>query len=116
DAALDLLSDAVIHPIFPNDEIERGRAELVRQVLQSRQNAAGLAEDHLWAVAYPGHPYGRPVHGTLESLPNLRRLQIQQFHRDWWRPNRARLVVAGGGGPPRRVPRGGAEGGAGGGG
>jgi len=93
--ALDLLGDVVLNPVFPLEDVERRRAEAVSQVIQSRQSVGGLAEDHLWALAFPGHPYGRPVHGTLASLPDLRRAHVQQFHRETYRPDHALLAIAG---------------------
>src|ERR1041384_8708492 len=30
-----------------------------------------MASELWWHTAFPAHPYGRPVHGTLESVPRI---------------------------------------------
>src|SRR2546427_13191663 len=40
-----------------------------------------LASQNWWAIAFPGHPYGRPVDGTLESLPRITVDDLQSYTR-----------------------------------
>lgn len=68
---LELLSDLVLRPHFPRDElaqvVRETRAELVDLRNDDRSLAARNFRRHLFA----GHPYGRPVAGTLSSLDAL---------------------------------------------
>ena len=42
----------------------------------------------LFAEAYRGHPYGRPVIGTEESVKSFTRKDCLAFTRRWYRPGR----------------------------
>ena len=73
DAAVDLLRLALNQPRFEDEAIERVRAQILatlRRVSTSPQEIASL---RWWDAAFPGHPYGRQLRGTLDSVPRLRR-------------------------------------------
>jgi len=92
---LELLADEVVNPIFPPEEIERYRPLTASMLAQFAQDPTSQAEESLWGLVFGSHPYGRPVWGTIESLPGLDREGVQTFHRDYYRPDRAILVIAG---------------------
>lgn len=95
EAGLELLADIVVNPIFPPEQVERFRAQAAEQLFPARQSPAMQAEDRLWAIAFPGHSYGRSPLGTFESLGRLDREAVRAFHRDFYRPDRAVLAIAG---------------------
>ncbi len=95
EAGLELFADVVVNPIFPPEEVERFRTQAAEQLVPLHRNPVGEAEDQLWALAFPGHPYGRSPVGTLESLSRLDREAVRAFHRDYYRPDRAVLAIAG---------------------
>lgn len=92
---MELFSDAIVNPIFPEEEFELARRSAARQLGQSRTQLWLAADDRAWTAAYSPHPYGRPPAGTVVNLLRMRRDALQTFHRDYWRPDRAILVVAG---------------------
>jgi zinc protease len=71
DAAFDLLRLALTSPRFDADAIERMRTQLAAQLRRESVDPNQLASNAWWAAAFPGHPYGRPPKGTLESLAKL---------------------------------------------
>jgi predicted Zn-dependent peptidase len=95
EAGLELVADAVLHPIFSNDDVEDVREAVLAARFQARQYPAAIADEHLWGLALAGHPYSRPPLGSFESLTGLRRQQLQSFHREQYRPDRALLAIAG---------------------
>ncbi len=47
-------------------------------------------------LLYPeGHPYSWQVIGSMEDLTNASLKDVHDFHKKWYRPNNATLVVAG---------------------
>jgi len=94
EAGLELLADAVLNPAFPEDEIDAARARLLQQIASGRQNAGTIADEHAIGMALEGAA-GHPVAGTLETLTELHRAEVQAFHRRCYRPDRALLAVAG---------------------
>jgi len=95
DAGLELLADVTVNPIFPEDEIARFRTRSAGLLYRLRHDPVALADAQLWTWTFAGHPYGRPLLGTLESLAGLDGNAVRTFHREHYRPDRAVLVVAG---------------------
>ena len=69
--AFDLLKLAMTEPRFDAPEIERVRAATLASIRRNSTNPAELAKEHWYERAFPGHPYGRPTLGTLDSVPNI---------------------------------------------
>jgi len=93
--AMELMADATIRPLFGDDEIANALADALQTVARSRQILGLVADEHVSARVFPGHPYGVPELGTLESVAGLGREQVQGFHRECYRPDRALLAIAG---------------------
>ena len=59
DAGLELLADAVVNSVFPQQELDRYRRQLAGYLAQAQQNPALLADARLWEAAFGSHPYAR---------------------------------------------------------
>jgi len=96
DEALEILADVVVHPSFPEAELDRVRQERLARVVQRSDVPAALADDAFAQVLYgEGHPYGVSLLGTRASLEAFTRDDVVAFHRDRYAPGQATLVVAG---------------------
>jgi zinc protease len=71
DEAFDYLRLALTEPRFDAEAVERMRAQTVSRLQRETQSPNELASRSWWATAFPGHPYGMPVNGTLESVPHI---------------------------------------------
>jgi zinc protease len=69
--AFELLKLALVEPRFDGAEIERVRAATLATLRRHSTNPSELAKEHWYSRAFPGHPYGRPALGTLDSLPHI---------------------------------------------
>ena len=95
ESVLELMSDAVVNPLFSDEAFQGVRRQIAGQLGQQSQNASALADERATALAFGAHPYGRSARGNLESLLGATRDQVRDFHRDHWRPDRAVLAIAG---------------------
>ena len=80
DRGLDLVTDAVLHPVFPEPEVRKLLAQRIDAVKASKDNP--LQSIGLYYQAFffgPGHPYGHPPDES--SLGRIRREDIVDFHR-----------------------------------
>ena len=69
DRAAELLRLAVNAPRFDEEPFERVREHDERAPAPRRQRSRRSVANRTWrAKAFPGHPYGQPADGTLESL------------------------------------------------
>jgi zinc protease len=95
-ATLEILSDVVLNPSFPAEEIERQRASRLAGLLQQRDNPAQVAAQVTAAALYgPKHPYGYSEVGTEASVKAMTRDDMVAFWKQNFVPNNAALVVAG---------------------
>lgn len=91
----DLLSDILLNPTFPEEEIRR-KKELIKGALKQREEDPGFVAARLFREAlYGDHPYGRLVEGTPESIDRIGREDIIRFYRAFYRPNNSILSVVG---------------------
>lgn len=93
---LALIADIVREPSLPELEVARRRGELATSILQDEDNTSAVAFDRLLALLYPdGHPYGRRLKGSVESVSSLGRRELEAFHRARFAPSSLTVVVVG---------------------
>lgn len=92
---LDLLHEIILSPSFPEAEFKRKIAQIQAGIKRSEESPDAVAARALTRLVYPGHPYGRPAEGTLESTARLTRDDVVNFHRDVMRPDTTIIVVVG---------------------
>jgi zinc protease len=68
DEAFDLLRLALTAPRFDASDVELNRAQLLSILRRETTSPGDIASQRWWQTAFEGHPYGRPVNGTPESL------------------------------------------------
>ena len=68
DEAFALLRLALSRPRFDAEPMERMRNQLQARLRRAEEDPRTLAQRRLFAAVFPGHPYGRPVEGTHDSL------------------------------------------------
>ena len=69
--AFDYLRLALTEPRFDAQAVERTRAQIISRLQRETMSPNDMASRNWWATAFPSHPYGRPVNGTLEALPHI---------------------------------------------
>ena len=95
---LKLMADVALRPDFPADELERLRQQRLAQIQGEKSQPVGLAIRVLPSKLYgDGHAYSLPLSGsgTEAAVQSFTRDDLVGFHRQWFKPNNATLVVAG---------------------
>ncbi len=92
---LDLLAEVLLTPAFPEPELKRRSEEIAAAIERSEQDPGTVAAREMALLLYPGHPYSRPVAGTVESVKKITRAQIAGFYRENYRPDTAVVAVVG---------------------
>lgn len=78
---LEILSDMVCAPVFPDDEIERLRGQFLMALREDEQDTSVRASRALRSIMFPPtHPYSRLSSGTIETISTLTRADLLQFH------------------------------------
>lgn len=95
DLALDLLSDVVLRPSFPAEELERWRSQTLSGLQIQQTDPEYIADAAFERLVTGGHPYGLPAAGTPESVKALTRDDLVAFHKRQYVPNDSILAIVG---------------------
>jgi len=95
DRSLELLRLAVTKPRFDADAVERVRQQLLASLAYADRDPEKLAGKAWRALAYPGHPYGRPANGTTESVSAIGRNDVAGYWKRVFARDTLKVVAVG---------------------
>ena len=96
DAMLALAADIVRAPVFPDDQIELRRAEILTQLRQDADSPAVCAVEGRMELLYGAdHRYGRPPKGTPAAVEAVDRAALLRFHAERFAPAAVVLAIVG---------------------
>jgi zinc protease len=78
---LELYFDVLAHPTFPEAEVERERADQLRDLESLKENRFAFALQHFLDAFYAPHPYGNLTLGRYDSVATVTREQVLTFYR-----------------------------------
>lgn len=93
DQALNIYSDVVTNPSFPNTELESIRRRSVVALLQRKSSPAAISSLAFNKVLYGDQPYGRDT--TEKSIKSISRDDLVNFYKANYVPNNGTLIVVG---------------------
>jgi len=89
------LAEALRHPVFPPEHVERLRAQLEAGLMIRAQDTGDQASMAFDAALFPAHPYGRPEDGQVETVRAITRADLAGFHQRHFGPRGMVIVVVG---------------------
>ncbi|HUK57480.1 MAG TPA: pitrilysin family protein [Nitrospiria bacterium] len=92
---LDLLSDILVHPSFPEPELDRERQEILGEILSEKDQPEVVAEKAFNQIVFGAHPYRCPAEGTEQTLPAISRDDVSRFYEAYYRPNNTIMTIVG---------------------
>ena len=95
DTAFELLALALNAPRFDEDAVARVKGQVISGLQRQAQNPETLCRNALYAAAFPGHPYGRPEKGDVDSVSRLEAPSLKALSRDLLARAGLKLVVVG---------------------
>ena len=93
--AMAFMADVVRHPTFKQEEIDRLRQQNIDALAVAMKQPGRLANFVAAHVIFGTSPYGHNLGGTPESLARIKRDDVVAFHRNYYRPDNAILVIGG---------------------
>ena len=92
---LEILSDMIIRPSFPELELGRLRGQILMGLRESEQEPRTQASRAVRTMLFPeGHPYRRLSTGTFETVEALTRADLLAFHQ-LYHPESVRIAIVG---------------------
>ncbi len=94
---LELASDVIRNPTFPDDELERVRQQTITSIREDEDDTGSVASDAMRELLYPeGHPSRIPLDGTVESIGHFIREDLAAYHDAHFAPGLMTIAIAGG--------------------
>jgi predicted Zn-dependent peptidase len=93
DPLLELFVDAVIHPVFAQEEFAKAQKRTYSSLTAQKKEPRALVGKLMNATLFGKHPYGQFT--TPESVKSITRDDLAKFHAEWFAPNNASLAIVG---------------------
>ena len=90
-----ILAAMAFRSIFDPVEIDREREVIFQEARIEQDSPRTAMIRQLYALAFPGNPYGRPPLGTPETLSSATRERLLDYYRLHYTPDNMTLVVVG---------------------
>jgi predicted Zn-dependent peptidase len=95
DRGLELFCDALLHPTFPQNEVEKILAQSLDGVKSEKDEPQSVLGLYYAGYLYGAHSYGRPSDGDEISLKRIQRDAIVKFYESNYAPGNIILGIAG---------------------
>lgn len=93
--AFDLLADLLAHPRFDQNDLEREQKVILEEMKMVEDTPDELLGELFNAAYFPGHPLGRPIEGTEETISSFDHNTISSFHAREFSPSNLVVAAAG---------------------
>jgi predicted Zn-dependent peptidase len=93
--AFDLLADLLAHPRFDQNDLEREQKVILEEMKMVEDTPDELLGELFNAAYFPGHPLGRPIEGTEETIASFDHNTISSFHAREFSPSNLVVAAAG---------------------
>ncbi|HLR76712.1 MAG TPA: pitrilysin family protein [Balneolaceae bacterium] len=93
--ALDVLSDMVLHPTFPEDEMEKEKKVVIEEMKMYRDSPRDYLFEKFNAQIFKENSLGRPVIGYEETVNSFERANLYDYMKDRYQPDNLLIAVAG---------------------
>ena len=91
---IELISDIVQNPAFPESEVERLQNNYIRNLKVSKSQPQSIALERFRKILYPNHPYGR-LYPTEEMIKSYTIDKIKTFYHDKFGAQKSHIYVVG---------------------
>ena len=92
---IELFLDMIFNPKLQDNDLELERQVILEEIKMYLDTPEDLVQDLLYEVIWKGHPLGRPITGTTQSISSLKKEHIKEYLTDLYTPDNIVISVAG---------------------
>ena len=92
---LPLLKTVVMQPDFPAAEFTKLQQREVAARIQVKESPREVIDQYFHRLVFKNHPYGKTQLGDADSVKGIALADIKAFHRSYYQPGNAAVIVAG---------------------
>ena len=100
---LDVMADTLQNPTFPEDQVEKLRAQMLTGLAIRAQDTSDMASLVFDQLLFDGHPYSRPDEGWPETVQAITLDDLAEFHRRFYGPRGMVISIVGAVKPEKAV-------------
>lgn len=93
--ALDVISDMILHPLFPEKELAKERGVIIEELKNAEDDPNDIIHDNFEKVIFGSHPLGFAVIGTEKNLQAFTRNDLLEYHRHHYLAQKMVVAAAG---------------------
>lgn len=93
--ALDVLADMYLEPRLTTADLARERDVIIEELRMYRDQPQHVVQEQFTEAVWPGHPLGRPLAGTEQSLAAMTRERLDAFRRAHYIPDSTVFAFSG---------------------
>lgn len=93
--AVDVLSDMVLHPSFPDEEIAKEKNVVIEEMKMYRDSPEDVVFEEFTKHLFDPHPLGRPIIGTEKSVKSFKRAHLTAYMESRYSADNLIVAVAG---------------------
>ncbi|MCF7824141.1 MAG: insulinase family protein [Candidatus Marinimicrobia bacterium] len=93
--AVDVLSDLLLHPTFPEAEIEREKSVVLDELRDSQDVPEEIAFENFEASLYPDNALGKPILGNEASIKSFNPDKLTSYLDRHYGPENSFIIAAG---------------------
>jgi zinc protease len=95
DEAFDLLRLSLTAPRFEQADVDRVRQQMLSMLRRESMNPNDIAYKRWWETAFANHPYGKPAHGTPDSIASINAADLKAYARDVFARDTLKVAIVG---------------------
>lgn len=95
ETAMELLSDILLRPIFPEDELEKEKQVVLQEIAMHLDSPEDVLFDHFQEIAFPGQPLGRSILGTEARVKGFSKGDLARFMKQHYGAGNIVVTAAG---------------------
>jgi zinc protease len=94
-ALMDLVTDILLHPTFPQQEMQQSQQRRISRLIQQRDQSEAIANEIIVQRLLEHTPYAHPTYGTIPALGGLVEGDPLSFYHNHYTPQDTVLLVIG---------------------
>ncbi|ATP58372.1 peptidase M16 [Pedobacter ginsengisoli] len=95
DRTLELFNDIVFHSTFPEDEMDKEKSVVLDEIASYLDQPEEAIYDDFEDLVFSGHPLGRNILGTTESVSKITQEDIHRFIKENYHTDKIVVAVLG---------------------
>lgn len=93
--AMDILSDILQRPTFPDNELEKERGVILQEIGMTNDTPDDVVFDHYQETAYPAQALGAPILGRENIIENMKKETLYDYVHRFYTPEKLVVSAAG---------------------